>query len=85
MAQSEDECDEEARELARELVRTARARRRLLDHELTRRRILLALTVVFALGGLVLIVVGRGTVGVTALVSATASGTATVSGGRPRS
>lgn len=71
-----------ADELGRELLLIVRARRRLLDHELTRRRALLALTVVLALAGLAFLAAGEPTVGVTAFVSATMSGTATMRDGR---
>jgi hypothetical protein len=73
-----------ADELIRELVLIVRAQRRLLDHELTRRRAFLMLSMVFALAGLLFVALGEPAVGVTAFAGATASGSATVRHGRRR-
>ena len=51
---SQTTAGDPSRELEQEIVRTVRAERRLREHELTRRRVLLALTVVLPIVGIVL-------------------------------
>jgi hypothetical protein len=61
-------------ELQQEVVLTARAERRLVEHELTRRRTLLALTVVLTVVGAVLAILGEPSLGVAFGLGAVASG-----------
>jgi hypothetical protein len=63
-------------ELIREVVRTARAERRLVEHELTRRRTLLVVTVVLPVAGVVLALLGDPYVGGAFVGGAVASGAA---------
>lgn len=58
------------RELMREVVLTARAERRLIEHELTRRRVLLIVTVALLLAAAALALVGHPYAGAGACVTA---------------
>jgi len=62
------------RELQEELVLTIRAERRLREHELTRRRVLLALTVALPIAAVVLALLGEPIVGGVFLGGGLASG-----------
>lgn len=77
MSESVDPGDPD-RELQREIVLTARAERRLVEHELTRRRTLLALTVVLPVSGVVLALLGEPYVGGAFVGGGIVSGAATV-------
>jgi hypothetical protein len=67
-------------ELMREVVRTVRAERRLIEHELTRRRVLLALTVALPVAGVALAAAGDPYVGGAFVGGGMVSGAAAVPG-----